>query len=142
MEVYSAIALLLSWQPEYESKIAWEVWGDITTKIAKDLERLKDVHIARCRTGDVILQEVYNEILEKLAEKASVAGAVAPGNYLRVREKLLAVAQAAQARVEAMWRVLEIGEHQEAREKLEVALELQLRALDVESAIRRASGCG
>ena len=131
MEVHRLFEDLFIWNNSYESKITKEAWEAYTGGIVALLERAELVHKARCKTGDLILQEVYDEILEKVATKIAVVCAISPSGCCRFRGRLLALAEEEKGRLELLWKVLDTGEHLVAQEELERLLEEEIRVLDL-----------
>jgi len=131
MEVHTEFALLFGWKQEYESKITKEAWETYTGSVIALLERVEQVHKARCKTGDLILQEVYDEILEKVATKIAVVCTISPSGCCRFRGRLLALAEEKKGRLELLWKVLDTGEHLVAQKELERLLEEEIRVLDL-----------
>ena len=135
MEVHRLLKDLLAWDSSYESKISKKAWEAYIASIVTLLGRAEEVHKARCGLGNLILQEVYDEVLEKVAAKIAVVQAVAPGSCAVYRERLLSLAEEKEERLKLLWKVLDTGEHPVAQEELERLLEEQGRLLDIAALI-------
>lgn len=137
MEVSKLLADLFGWKPEHEEKIAWEAWRDITTICRQLLEKARAVHIARCNTGDLILQEVYDDTINDLEKNLRLLLVVAPAAGLVSYQGLLEMAQKAGVRRAILGQVLDTGPHEQAQKEYEELLELEIRLLDVAKCLKQ-----
>lgn len=131
MEVHKLLADLFAWKPEYETKIAWEVWRDISSRCQGLLERTRTIHIARCKTGDIILQEVYDDTINDLEKNLRILLAVAPAAGLVSYQGLQEMAKRTSARRAILDRILDTGPHEQVQKEYEELLEVEIRLLDV-----------
>ena len=101
------LADLLLWQDSYSAEIAKDIWDAEVAKALALWQRATEVHKARCRTGDLVLQEVYAEALAKLVTKIVFLSMADPNLAARVADWANGVADEA---TEAQIRHLALGE--------------------------------
>ena len=113
MDTQAALSNALQWQDSYSNKITKGAWKKLTTEIERLVARAEEVHRARCATGNLALQDVYNDLLDKIGDKMVVARLVAPdaiGNLAEAIGKEVNITGEMHIRLMGLWWAIDIGE--------------------------------